>query len=427
MDNVINIVHVNAEIKENSVPNRLRIALRKNGIQTSILTSKTDVMSEDIYVVHSTLFTRILKKIDYLLLKFEYYMFNYNNKGLPYSFFRTGTNIAKEPIIKTADIIVLHWICGNFISPINLRQLIKRKKLIVIVCHDSWHFTGGCHVRLGCEGFVEKCGRCPELDSDMMKDWSYRLLRMKSRAIKGGEIAIVSPSNWMDRNVARSALFKDFKHCVIPNPIDIDMFSMKEAKETGQKGKFTLTFGAVNAVSTPYKGYQKLMEALDILEKEYLGERQSQAFIFGAEAGDERLNQKIRIKYLGYLSERQMVELFHDTDIYVMPSLDDNLPGTIMESLACGTPVVAFNTGGIPDMICHKKNGYLAEYNNSEDLAKGIFWVMTHNESNALGEFGRKHIINYFSEKIVAERYMELFDQLTSEGKENDKYSASGL
>lgn len=427
MDNTINIVHVNAEIKENSVPNRLRIALRKNGLRTSILTSKTDVMSDDIYVVHNTLFTRIIRKIDYIFLKFEYYLFHYDNKGLPYSFYRTGTNILKEFVIKKADIIVLHWICGHFISPINLKQLIKRKKSIVIVCHDSWHFTGGCHVRLGCERFVEKCGKCPELDSSIMKDWSYRLLRMKSEAIKGGKIAVVSPSNWMDGNVARSALLRDFKHCVIPNPIDIDIFSMKEYKKTGRKEKYTLTFGAVNAVSTPYKGYQKLMEALDVLEEEYLGDRQVQAFIFGAKAGNERLNKKIRIKYLGYLSEGQMVELFHDTDIYVMPSLDDNLPGTVMESLACGTPVVAFNTGGIPDMICHKKNGYLAEYNNSEDLAKGIFWVMTHNESNVLGEFGREHIVNSFSENIVAGQYIELFGQLMSEEKDDDKHSASGL
>lgn len=415
MVNTINIVHVNAEIKENSVPNRLRIALGKNGIQTSILTSQTDVTDDDIYVVNRNFFDRVLRKIDYLLLKFEYLIFKYDNKGLPYSFYRTGMNISKNPIIKKADIIVLHWICANFISPGNLKQLVKMKIPIIIVCHDSWHFTGGCHVRLGCERFTEQCGKCPELNSGIIKDWSYQMLKMKTKAIKGKQITVVSPSNWMDRNVARSALFKDFKHYVIPNPIDIDLFSMKEDEKKKLKEKCTLTFGAVNAVKTPYKGYQKLMEALDILEKEYLGDIQVQALIFGAEEGEERLNKKIKIKYLGYLSESQMIKLFHNTDIYVMPSLDDNLPGTVMESLACGTPVVAFETGGIPDMICHKKNGYLAEYNNSEDLAKGIFWVMTHNKSNVLGKFGREHVVNCFSEKVVADQYMKLFNQLMSD------------
>lgn len=415
MINTINIVHVNAEIKENSVPNRLQIALRKSGIQTSILTTKTDVIDDDIYVTDWTLFGRILRKIDYLLLKLEYHFFRFDNKELPFSFYHTGMNISKNSMIKKADIIVLHWICANFISPRNLKQLIRTKIPIVIVCHDSWYFTGGCHVRLGCERFTEKCGKCPELNSDIMKDWSYRMLQMKKRALKGSQITVVSPSNWMDRNVARSALLRDQKHYVIPNPIDIQLFSMKEDERINPEGKIILAFGAVNAVSTPYKGYAKLMEALDILEEEYIGDIQVQALVFGAIEGEERLNKKINIKYLGYLSENQMIKLFHNVDIYVMPSLDDNLPGTVMESLACGTPVIAFETGGIPDMICHKKNGYLAEYNNSEDLAKGIFWVMTNNKNNVLGKFGREHIVNCFSENVVANQYVELFNRLIND------------
>lgn len=415
MINTINIVHVNAEIKENSVPYRLQIALGKSGIQTSILTTKTDVIDDDIYVTDCTLFGRILRKIDYLLLKFEYHIFRFDNKELPFSFYRTGMNISRNSMIKKADIIVLHWICANYISPRNLKQLIRTKIPIVIVCHDSWYFTGGCHVRLGCERFTEKCGKCPELNSDIMKDWSYKMLRMKKRALKGSQITVVSPSKWMDSNVSRSALLRDYKHYVIPNPIDIQLFSMKDDERIDPEGKIILAFGAVNAVSTSYKGYSKLMEALDILEKEYIGDIQVQALVFGAKEGEERLNKKIKIKYLGYLSENQMIKLFHNVDIYVMPSLDDNLPGTVMESLACGTPVVAFETGGIPDMICHKKNGYLAEYNNSEDLAKGIFWVMTNNKNNALGKFGREHIVNCFSENVVANQYAELFDRLIND------------
>lgn len=414
MKKEVRIVHVNTEIKENSVPNRLRIALKKYGIKTSILTLKSNVTDDDIYVIKRYFFDKVFRKIDYLLLKLEYHIRYSNDNGLPYSFYRIGVDISKSQIIKDADIIVLHWICGAFISTTNLKQLISLRKPIIIVCHDSWFFTGGCHVRLGCERFTDQCGKCPQLNSDTMKDWSYRLLMSKVKAIKGAQITIVSPSNWMDRNVGISALLKDFKHYVIPNPIDTDIFCMK-SKEKKDSGKIlTLTFGAVNAVSTPYKGYQHLMEALDILEKEYLGDFQVQALIFGAKEGEERADKKIKIRYLGYLTEIQMVELFNYSDIYVMPSLDDNLPGTVMECMACGTPVVAFDVGGIPDMICHKQNGYLAEYRNSEDLAKGIYWVMTHNENNVLGQFGREYVVNHFSEGVVTQQYMELFSQLLS-------------
>lgn len=408
----IRVVHINTEIKENSVPNRLRIALKKYGIRTSILTLKTNVINDDIYVVYRGFFARVLRKFDYLLLNLEHNIRYSNDNELPYSFYRIGINISKNTIIKNADIIVLHWICGAFISTTNLKQIVKMRKPIIIVCHDSWYFTGGCHVRLGCERFIDQCGRCPQLNSDTMKDWSFRLLEAKIKAIKGAQITVVSPSNWMDQNVSRSALFKNFRHCVIPNPIDTDVFCINEKGKQNSPRIFTLTFGAVNAVSTPYKGYHKLMEALDILEEEYLGDFQVQAFIFGAKEGEKRLNKKIKIRYLGYLSEQQMAELFNYSDIYVMPSLDDNLPGTVMECLACGTPVVAFNVGGIPDMICHKQNGYLAEYNNSEDLAQGIYWVMTHNENNVLGKFGREHIVNHFSESVVARQYIELFNKI---------------
>lgn len=411
INNNISIVHVNTEIKENSVPNRLRTALAKYGIRSSILTLQTDVTDDDIYVIKRNFLDRVLRKLDYLLIKLEHHVCYPNDSGLPYSFYRIGVNISKNQLIKGADIIVLHWICGAFISAANIKQLIRLGKPIIIVCHDSWFFTGGCHVRLGCERFTDRCGKCPELNSGSMGDWSARLLKRKAKAIEGGNITVVSPSGWMDSNVARSALLRDFKHCIIPNPIDTDFYHTKEKDKSDKI--LTLTFGAVNAVSTPYKGYKKLMEALDILEREYLGDFQVQALIFGADKGEERADKKIRIKYLGYLSEMQMAELFRDADIYVMPSLDDNLPGTVMECLACGTPVVAFDVGGVPDMICHKQNGYLAEYGNSKDLARGIYWVMTHNENNVLGKFGREHIVKNFSEKVVAQQYAALFDQLT--------------
>jgi glycosyltransferase involved in cell wall biosynthesis len=94
-----------------------------------------------------------------------------------------------------------------------------------------------------------------------------------------------------------------------------------------------------------------------------------------------------------------------------LPSLEDNLPNTVMESLACGTPVVAFRTGGIPDMVQHQQNGYLAEYRSSADLARGIAWVYSANRQ-VLSANSRRTIEDHFSEHIIARRHIDLYESL---------------
>ena len=102
-------------------------------------------------------------------------------------------------------------------------------------------------------------------------------------------------------------------------------------------------------------------------------------------------------------------------DIYVFPSLDDNLPGTVMEALACETPVATFSTGGIPDMVHHKKNGYVAEYKNAKDLAEGIIWIYHNNLNNILGKNGRKHILSTYSMQNIGTQYKKLYEELLRE------------
>lgn len=411
------IVHINEGISANSTPNRIRIGQKRCGIQAKLITAHTNVADEDIIVVRKKMGYRTLRKIAAVFEKIEYGL-NYSQQAnIPFSYYNIGMNLAKEKEILEADIIQLHWICGTFVSVIGIKRLLKLGKPVVWLCHDNWPFTGGCHVRLGCDKYKENCGCCPQLQSKKRRDWSYRLLLAKKKAISNGKLTIVSPSSWMDDNVSQSMLFRGINHYVIPNPIDVSIFApMDKAAVRGKLGinkeATVLMFGAVNASTTPYKGFKYLLEALDILEDELNPQMNIQAIVFGSDSGEVRTDSRIQIKYLGYLNEQQMAEAYNCADVYMVPSLEDSFNNTVAESLACETPVVAFATGGITDIIDHRINGYLAEYKNAEDLARGVKWVLEEDRQAKLGKAGRVKALQTYDLKVVAKQYIELYKQL---------------
>jgi len=410
---MIKIVQVHQNIKSNSSPYKIKKALEKRGIIPQIITMGSSVNDANIVVLKSDLIYKFKTKIFDIRKKIEYKL-NYNLlQGYPFSYFEIGIRVDRLKLIKDSDVIMLHWICGGFISPKVIKKLCLLNKKIIWVCHDSWPFTGGCHVKMGCDLFKEGCGDCPMLQSKIKKDWSYRLLRKKKKSIDKSLFTIVSPSKWMDRNVEESFLFKGCNHLVIPNPIDIKKYTKKNKNEIRekyniQKNKIIILFGAVNATSTPYKGYYHLINALNIFFKMINNQNRYEIVVFGAYSGNDDNTIPFKIHYLGKLSEEQMIEAYSLSDIFVMPTLDDNLPNTVMESLACELPVVSFDTGGVSDMLLHKKSGYLARYKDDLDLAHGIKWVLDNNQDNNLGRHGRQYICDNFNENVVGEKYETL-------------------
>jgi glycosyltransferase involved in cell wall biosynthesis len=139
---------------------------------------------------------------------------------------------------------------------------------------------------------------------------------------------------------------------------------------------------------------------------------QIELIIFGNRDEKHVPNFPIKTTFLGTISNDEKLALCYSAaDVFLAPSLEDNLPNTVMESLACGTPVVAFRTGGIPDMVQHQQNGYLAEYRSSTDFARGIAWVYSANRQ-LLSTNSRRTIEDYFSEHIIACRHIELYESL---------------
>lgn len=421
----IRIVHLNTTISESSAPYRLHMALKKIGIESQILTKISRIKEDGIQEIEENIFYRFLRKIDYIVCQIENKIFYRIEEGMPFSFYRVGLDVWNHKIIKNADIIMIHWIGGNFVSPRGIQKLIKLGKIIIIVCHDNWHFTGGCHVRLGCEKFKSTCGNCPQLNSKAKKDWSYRLLKMKKKMIGSDNIFIVSPSYWMDNNVKESFLFKNVSRCIIPNVLNTDIFRKLDKKLLRQEfgideHSTVLVYGAVNAISTPYKGYDQLVQALNIF-RENQKELDIVILVFGSSDEIKRCDNSLQIKYMGYLEQNRMVEIYNCADIYIVPSLEDSFNYTVAESLACETPVVAFSTGGIVDIIDHMKCGYLAEYNNPRSLAEGIIWVLENNENNVLGRAGRKKVQEKYSEEVIGKQFKELYQNLM-EKKDGSKF-----
>ncbi|MEK7167443.1 MAG: glycosyltransferase, partial [Patescibacteria group bacterium] len=230
-----------------------------------------------------------------------------------------------------------------------------------------------------------------------------------SRSWKNLDLTLVSLSRWLAQKAGESRLFSQRRIEVIPNSLDTDIYKPLDKDFSRQlfnlpKDKKIILFGAANATSNPRKGFAQLREALSLLSKNDL-----LLAVFGS--GDSSLDFGLPVRYFGNLKDDySLAALYSSADAMVVPSLQDNLPNTVLESMACGTPVVGFNVGGIPDLIDHRVNGYLAKPGDPKDLAQGIAWVIDNGQS--LGSNSRKKIEVEFSLKGQANRYVELYDQI---------------
>jgi glycosyltransferase involved in cell wall biosynthesis len=309
------------------------------------------------------------------------------------------------------DIVHLHWIAGGMIK---IEDLAKINKPIVWTLHDEWAFTGGCHYSWNCERFSNSCGACSVLDSDKEYDLSKKVWIRKNKVFKKINMVIVSPSKWLYDCSKKSSLLKDKRHKVIPNPIDADLFKPVD-KSISRKiwnlpqDKKLIAFGAISATSDIRKGFKELSEALyKIADKKNI-----ELVVFGSSKPKNSPDFGFKTHYLGHLHDDiSLTILYNAIDVMVVPSLQENLSNAIMESLACGTPVVAFKVGGNDDMVEHLKNGYLAKAFDIDDLRNGIEWVLNTPNYNELCKNAREKVLREFDNKIVAKKYIELYEEV---------------
>ncbi|MBD3789206.1 MAG: glycosyltransferase family 4 protein [Campylobacterales bacterium] len=306
------------------------------------------------------------------------------------------------------DIVHLHWICGGMMS---VEDIARIKASIVWSLHDMWAFTGGCHYDEECGGYRQNCGNCKVLQSDTENDLSRKVFGRKQKTFaRKTDMTIVGLSRWLNECSQNSTLLKDKKHINLPNPIDTGLFKpfdkqkARELWNLSQDKKLVL-FGAISATGDPRKGFKELSEALFTLNDQNI-----EFVVFGSSEPKEPFDFGFKTHYLGHLHDDiSLVTLYSAVDVMVVPSLQENLSNAIMESLACGTPVTGFDIGGNRDMIEDRINGYLAKPYDTDDLAKGIEWILNHPAYEELCQKAREKVLKEFDSQIVAQKYIELY------------------
>ena len=328
-----------------------------------------------------------------------------------YPAFLPFSNTVKRINQINPDIVHLHWINGGMIR---IEDIIKIKAPIVWSLHDMWLFTGGCHYSEECNGYEKNCGNCKILSSDKEKDLSRKIFKRKQKIFSQKEnMTIVGLSKWLYKCSKSSTLLQDKRHINLPNPIDTTTFKPVDKEKSRElwslpKDKKLVLFGAMNAAGDPRKGFKELSEALNKLNGENI-----ELVVFGSSKPQNPPKFKFNTHYLGHLNDDvSLVTLYGAVDIMIVPSLQENLSNTILESLACATPVVGFDIGGNSDMIQHKINGYLAKPFDTTDLKDGIEWILDYDSYGELCKNGRDKVLKEFDSEIVASQYIELYEEI---------------
>lgn len=342
--------------------------------------------------------------------------------GMTTRLLKTGNPILHSPAIlpsswpkrlnmSDADIVHLHWVNGEMMSVVDISRITKP---VVWTLHDMWAFCGAEHYTVDYrwrDGY--KTNNRPEYESGFdLNRWTWQ---RKLKAWKK-PMHIVTPSRWLADCARQSVLMRDWPISVIPNALDVDSWQPVEKKLARQLMNLPtdcplLAFGAIGGGQDPRKGMDLLLMALDHLRGQF---QDLQLVVFGQNAPRELPDFGFPIHYTGHLHDDLSLRvLYSAADAMIIPSRQDNLPNTGVEALACGTPVIAFNTCGLPDIVTHQETGWLAKAFDTEDLAKGIQWVLNDEiRLVSLSKRARKSAVEKFSYEVVSKKYISLFEMI---------------
>ncbi|WP_167482924.1 glycosyltransferase [Leptospira mtsangambouensis] len=312
--------------------------------------------------------------------------------------------------------INLHWV-NYFVSSEDIGKLLLLGKKIVWTLHDEWPFTGGCHYTSGCQGYLSNCFDCLQVTPDLSN--LPKFVHLEKQKYFSSRIDLITPSEWLSKKASVSPFFSKSRIRVIANSVESEWFAKFSKSDIREKfgyaeDCFLLGFGA-DSVSEIRKGLFYLLEALEILLKK---ENWKKAFdskkiavvFFGNYQNKNKELDKIA-DYLGsFTKDVQVSEIYQMLDLFVIPSLEDNLPNTMLESMASGTPVLGFPIGGLAETIVHNQNGFLTRAISGESLAEQIFDLWSNRSLlNKVGSVTSEYASKKFSMKKQAEEYRDFF------------------
>jgi len=385
---------------------RIHNALLQNDINSTLYVNQLNTNDLTVYGNKGKYISKIRQKLGSLLLRTLH----------------TENSILHSPAIipsgwpkllneSEADIIHLNWINHEMLSISDIKCI---RKPLVWTLHDMWAFCGAEHVSTDNrwkDGYSSNNRPNYESGFDLNRwTWKRKLKYWKK------PIHIVTPSRWLGNCVRQSKLMHDWPITVVPNPIDINIWkpiNKKIARDIMGLpfDSQLIAFGTYGGNDAHHKGFDLMKSSLDNLHGQLPG---LEVVVFGNASPEQQKKTVFPIHHTGHFQDIISLRLLYSAiDLMVIPSRIDNFPNTAVEAMACGTPIVAFNVCGLPDIVDHKQNGYLANGYDAEDLANGIKWVLTAEKKyQDLCISAREKVITYFNNNIIAKKYIDIYNEL---------------
>lgn len=398
---------------------RLHKGLRGKGIDSYMFVQRK--RTSDSTVVAYNLPRSLLERLSRRLLQFRLTLdrasyrssrpSGYERFSPPRTLFR-GDLVAQIP---PADVLNLHSIADFVDYP----SFFERNKTnpIVWTLHDMEPFTAGCHYDFGCDKYTTQCAACPQLGSRQRSDLAFRAWKSKQLAysqIDPGRLHLVALNRWMVGEVQRSAILRQFPLTIIPNGLDVEVFAPRDRGFARQvlgipDGARVVLFVS-SSVKTRRKGFAFLTQAFAQI-KDF-----GNMLLLSVGEGTPELTSSgphIHMDVIG--NDRLLSLVYSAADAFVIPSLQDNLPNTVLESFACGTPVVGFAVGGVHDLVSTGETGFLAPVEDATALAQAVCDLLSDRDRwHTMSVRCRQRAIQEYSLDVQAERYARLYEQVGS-------------
>jgi glycosyltransferase involved in cell wall biosynthesis len=406
---------------------RLMDALNNHGVKAKMLVRDRLQISTELgkpltseHITVASLPRSLRLRFNFLWERFVIFLYSHFSRRhlFDIDLANTGSDITNLPEFREADVIHLHWINQGMLSLKGIQKILRSGKPVVWTMHDIWPATAICHLTLGCRHFTTGCHHCKYLpNGGSSNDLSSSIWRRKQQILSSGQITFVACSRWLEGEAKASALLKDQKVTSIPNPIDTRLFcpgSQQAARHSlGLPADRKLLLFICQRVTNKNKGMDYLVEACRQLAEQHPDMVKTTGVVIMGGHADEVTHLLPFDSYpLGYITdEHQIAQVYRAADVFVLPSLSENLPNTIMEAMACGVPCLGFRVGGIPEEIDHQKNGYIAQYCDSADLARGIRWVLYEADSSELSQQAVRKVARNYSQSSVAVHYIEVYQE----------------
>ncbi|WP_030007040.1 glycosyltransferase family 4 protein [Picosynechococcus sp. NKBG042902] len=339
--------------------------------------------------------------------------------GLHYLTIADTWQIKKHPFYQTADILNLHNLHGEYFNYLALSALTENIPAVYTL-HDMWSFTGHCAYSFTCEKWQFGCGSCPNLSTypAVKIDNTQLEWRLKKWVYDKSNLTIVTPSQWLKQQAEKS-IFKAKKIHLIPHGLDIQLYKPLDSKLCRTildlpQDKYIIGFAAQN-LNDPRKGSDLLQKALQKLPQSL--KKNLQILTLGNQSTSFLQNIDIPALSLGYVEGDALKAIFYAAvDLFICPTRADIFGLVLQEAMACGTPLVSFDIGGVPDLVRPGVTGYLAQPEDPQDLCNGIVQLL---EDNALREKMaqncRRIAETEYPIELQAQRYIELYQQILNQ------------